>query len=209
MLTRTACWNCASAFATTSGPHVLRCEPEQVIITAGTQQALDIVIRVLHGPDKEVWIEDPGYSLNCLALVAAGAEGSPDNDQYGINVAQHIRRAPRARAVFITPSASVSERRGPVDGTPPRTSCLGARVRRLDRRGRLRQRIPLWRPTSRHFRGLDEAERAIYTGTLNKALFPGLRLGYAVVSRFMDAQLRQRPGTASRPAFARSRSPYS
>jgi GntR family transcriptional regulator/MocR family aminotransferase len=29
--------------------------------------------------------------------------------------------------------------------------------------------------------GLDEAERVIYTGTLNKALFPGLRLGYAVV----------------------------
>jgi GntR family transcriptional regulator / MocR family aminotransferase len=29
--------------------------------------------------------------------------------------------------------------------------------------------------------GLDEAERVIYIGTFNKALFPGLRLGYAVV----------------------------
>jgi GntR family transcriptional regulator/MocR family aminotransferase len=31
--------------------------------------------------------------------------------------------------------------------------------------------------------GLDDAERVIYIGTLNKALFPGLRLGYAVVPR--------------------------
>ena len=29
--------------------------------------------------------------------------------------------------------------------------------------------------------GLDEAARVIYIGTFNKALFPGLRLGYAVV----------------------------
>ena len=29
--------------------------------------------------------------------------------------------------------------------------------------------------------GLDDGERVIYVGTLNKALFPGLRLGYAVV----------------------------
>ncbi len=31
--------------------------------------------------------------------------------------------------------------------------------------------------------GLDQSERVIYIGTLNKALFPGLRMGYAVVPR--------------------------
>ena len=38
-------------------------------------------------------------------------------------------------------------------------------------------------PPLASLQGLDEDERVIYVGTLNKALFPGLRLGYAVVPR--------------------------
>jgi len=39
----------------------VRCDPEQIVITAGTQQAIDIAIRVLLVPGDEVWVEDPGY----------------------------------------------------------------------------------------------------------------------------------------------------
>ena len=78
----------------------VRSEPAEVVITAGTQQAVDIIARVIQGPDKEVWIEDPGYSLTRLALVAAGVKVCPiPVDQNGINVAEGIRRAPKARAV--------------------------------------------------------------------------------------------------------------
>ena len=38
-------------------------------------------------------------------------------------------------------------------------------------------------PPLASLQGLDNDERVIYVGTLNKALFPGLRLGYAVVPR--------------------------
>ena len=160
----------------------VRCEPEQVVITAGTQQALDIVIRLMQGPDKEVWIEDPGYSLTRLALVAAGAKVRPiPVDQHGVNVAEGIRRAPQARAVFITPSHQF-----------PKGVALSM-ARRLELLAWARQ-SGAWiveddyasefryggRPLA-SLQGLDEAERVIYIGTLNKALFPGLRLGYAVV----------------------------
>ena len=160
----------------------VRCEPEQVIITAGTQQAVDIVIRVMQGPDKDVWIEDPGYALTRLALVASGAKVRPiPVDQHGIDVTEGIRRAPKARAVFITPSHQFPK--GVVLSMARRLELLawarerGAWIVEDDYASEFRYG---GRPLA-SLQGLDEAERVIYIGTLNKALFPGLRLGYAVV----------------------------
>jgi GntR family transcriptional regulator/MocR family aminotransferase len=160
----------------------VRCAPEQVVITAGTQQAVDIVTRVMPGPDKEVWIEDPGYSSTRLALIAAGARVRPiPVDQHGIDVAEGIRRAPRAGAVFITPSHQFPK--GVVLSMSRRLELLawaresGAWIVEDDYASEFRYG---GRPLA-SLQGLDEAERVIYIGTLNKALFPGLRLGYAVV----------------------------
>jgi len=160
----------------------VRCEPEQVLITAGTQQAVDLVARVMQGPDKEVWVEDPGYPLTRLALVAAGAKVCPvPVDRHGINVAEGIRRVPKARAVFITPSHQFP--RGVVLSMARRLELLawaresGAWIVEDDYASEFRYG---GRPLA-SLQGLDEAERVIYIGTLNKALFPGLRLGYAVL----------------------------
>ena len=40
-------------------------------------------------------------------------------------------------------------------------------------------------PPLASLQGLDQDERVFYVGTLNKALFPGLRLGYAVVPELL------------------------
>jgi GntR family transcriptional regulator/MocR family aminotransferase len=55
----------------------VRCEAEQIVITAGTQQAVDIVARLLQGENRKVWVEDPGYPMTRLALAAAGATICP------------------------------------------------------------------------------------------------------------------------------------
>ena len=162
----------------------VRCDPEQIVVTTGTQHALDIVIRILSGPDREVWVEDPGYSLTRQVLMAAGAKIRPiPVDGQGIDVGAGIKSAPNARAVFVTPSHQFP------------TGVVLSMARRLELLAWAREKNA-WiveddyasefryggRPLA-SLQGLDEGERVIYIGTLNKALFPGLRMGYAVVPR--------------------------
>jgi GntR family transcriptional regulator/MocR family aminotransferase len=160
----------------------VRCEPEQIVVTSGTQHALDLIIRVLRQSDMQAWIEDPGYSLTRQALIAAGVKARPIAvDGQGIDVGAGISSAPRARAVFVTPSHQFP------------TGVVLAMARRLELLSWAREN-KAWiveDDYASEFRyggralaslqGLDDSERVIYVGTLNKALFPGLRLGYAVV----------------------------
>jgi GntR family transcriptional regulator/MocR family aminotransferase len=161
----------------------VKCDPEQIVVTAGTQQAVDIVIRVLRGPQK-VWVEDPGYPLTRQALQAAGKKLCPiPVDEQGIDVRAGIRLAPDARAVFVTPSHQFPT--GVALSMARRLELLawarasGAWIIEDDYASEFRYG---GRPLA-SLQGLDEGERVIYIGTLNKALFPGLRLGYAVVPR--------------------------
>jgi GntR family transcriptional regulator/MocR family aminotransferase len=160
----------------------VRCEPEQIVITAGTQQAIDIVARLLPEPHKEVWVEDPGYPLTRQTLAAAGSTvRAIPVDKYGIDVNAGTRLAPRASAVFITPSHQFPK--GVQLSMSRRLELLswaqdsGAWIVEDDYASEFRYG---GRPLA-SLQGLDVADRVIYIGTLNKALFPGLRLGYAVL----------------------------
>jgi GntR family transcriptional regulator / MocR family aminotransferase len=160
----------------------VRCEPEQIVVTAGTQQALDIAIRVLLAPGDEVWVEDPGYPLTYAQLLLANARPRPvPVDAQGLVVAAGRRAAPKARAAFVTPShqfptgVALSMARRLELLAWARTS--GAFIVEDDYTSEFRYSGP---PLA-SLQGLDADQRVIYVGTLNKALFPGLRLGYAVV----------------------------
>ena len=160
----------------------VKCDPDQIVVTAGTQQAVDIIIRILPNRNREVWVEDPGYPLTRQALLAAGATVHPiPVDGHGIDVGAGIQSAPNASAVFVTPSHQFP------------MSVVLSMARRLELLAWARKN-DAWiveddyasefryggRPLA-SLQGLDEGERVIYIGTLNKALFPGLRIGYAVI----------------------------
>jgi GntR family transcriptional regulator/MocR family aminotransferase len=172
----------AAIAAYLAGARGVRCDPEQIIVTSGTQHALDLVVRVLLPTGSEAWIEDPGYPLTREVLAAGGVTTRPVRvDVQGIDVAAGIAAAPRARAAFITPSHQFP------------TGVVLSMARRLE--------LIAWAGASdawiveddyaSEFRyggrplaalqGLDDTQRTLYVGTLNKALFPGLRAGYLVV----------------------------
>ena len=160
----------------------VRCEPEQIVITAGTQHAIDIAIRVLLAPTDEVWVEDPGYPLTHAQALLAKVRPRPiPVDCQGLVVDAGVRAAPKARAAFVTPSHQFPT--GVVLSMARRLELLawarkaGAFIIEDDYTSEFRYSGP---PLA-SLQGLDEDERVIYVGTLNKALFPGLRLGYAVV----------------------------
>jgi GntR family transcriptional regulator/MocR family aminotransferase len=181
----------------------VRCDPAQIIVTAGTQQAIDLVMRVLLPAGSEVWIEDPGYPLTREALSAAGVKVRPVRvDAQGLDVAAGRAAAPRSRAAFVTPSHQFPT--GVVLTMARRLELIawarasGAWIVEDDYASEFRYG---GRPLAA-LQGLDNAERTIYVGTLNKALFPGLRTGYLVVPevllrRFVTARYlmdRQPPG---------------
>jgi len=83
----------------------VRCDPQQVMIVAGSQQALEISARVLLDPATPVWVEEPGYWLTRRVLALAGCRMVPvPVDTEGLNVAIGIKRCRKARAVFVAPS---------------------------------------------------------------------------------------------------------
>lgn len=159
----------------------LRCTAQDVIMTSGTQQSLDLLARILLDPGDTVWIEDPGYVGARAALIAAGARLVPvPVDDQGLVVAVGRALAPAPKLIFITPS-----RQYPLGVTMTMArraellafaeSC-GAWVIEDDYDCEFRYGgTPLPAVQS-----MDGSGRVIYLGTFSKALLPSFRLGYFV-----------------------------
>ncbi|MCZ4348063.1 MocR-like pyridoxine biosynthesis transcription factor PdxR [Devosia neptuniae] len=161
----------------------VRCTPEQLFITAGTQQALDLAFRVLASPSDRVIVEDPCYppARQCLALNGATIVGLPV-DQFGIMTEDLTSGSLEPPALFyVTPSNQYPV--GSVLSLPRRLELLayarehGCWIVEDDYDSEFRY---AGHPIA-SLQGLDQADRVLYTGTFSKALLPSLRLGYLVV----------------------------
>jgi GntR family transcriptional regulator/MocR family aminotransferase len=153
---------------------------DDVVVLGGTQQGVDLALRVLVDPGQSVVLEDPCYRGTRYALQALGARilGLPV-DAEGLRV----ERLPRAgaRLACITPSHQFPT--GGVLSLARRIELLGwarrhdAWLLEDDYDGEFRHD---GRPLAA-LKSLDVDGRVIYIGSFSKLAFPALRLGFIVV----------------------------
>ena len=160
----------------------IRCSADQVILVAGAQQGLDFAARMLLDPGDAAWLEEPGYLGARSALVAAGARIVPvPVDAEGLDVAAGVRRAPRARMAYVSPSHQYPL--GVALSLERRLALLkwarSASAWILEDDYDSEYRYGCHPLTALH--GLDPDGRVVYVGTFSKTLFPALRLGFLIV----------------------------
>ena len=154
------------------------CNWQDVIVTQGAQQALDLIARVVLQPGDVAAVEEPGYPPARALFAALGAKiAHVPVDGEGLIV----RKLPRnARLVYVTPSHQFPlgmpmslERRVELLEWAERR---GAVIVEDDYDGEFRFEGRPMEP----LKSLDRAGLVAYVGTFSKTIFPDLRIGYAV-----------------------------
>jgi len=166
-------------------------DPAQVLITTGSQQALDLVGKVLIDNGSRVLVETPTYlgALQAFAPMEPEVEGVACTED-GPDLADLARRAPGARFMYVLPNFQNPTGRSLSDGAREslvqQAARLGLPLVEDNPYGELWFDQPPPAPlTARHPDG------CLYIGSFSKVLAPGLRLGYVVAPKAIHPKLLQ------------------
>lgn len=171
---------------------------DQVLMTQGASQALDLLIRECLAPGDVVIVEDPGYPPTFDLLRQRGVkllsvprtEAGPD-----VDVLAKLLNRRRARCLFVNTTCH-----NPTGTTM--SSAVAHRVLELAGRHDLlvveddifADLVPQGPAT---LAGLDELKRVIYLSSASKTVSPALRCGYLVAAPKMVQRLARAKATSS------------
>lgn len=161
---------------------------EDVFVTQGAQQALDLMARVMLRPGDVAAVEDPGYPPARACFAALGAKIVPvPVDGEGLIVSKLPKNA---RVVYVTPShqfplgmpMSLERRVELLEWAQQRGAVIIEDDYDCEYRFEGRPVEPL--------KSLDRAGLVAYVGTFSKTIFPELRVGYVVPPASLMETLR-------------------
>jgi len=158
------------------------CSADQIVITHGFADSMELLAKILRGHYHGLGIESPGYHLawKAFAGYGYGIEHIPvDSEGIGIDA---LRKS-RAQVIYVTPSHQY-----PTGVAMPisRRQQILAYAREVD--GLIieddydSELTYATRPIP-SLQGIDSEDRVVYLGTLAKSLSPAIRLGYMVLPR--------------------------
>ncbi|WP_368655365.1 PLP-dependent aminotransferase family protein [Castellaniella ginsengisoli] len=159
----------------------VRSTAQQVVMTTGIHQGIDVAARLLCDPGDTVWVEEPAYWGVRNLLTSLGLRLVPIRvDEEGIWPGEAERVRP-PRLIVVAPShqyplgmvMSLARRHMLLDYAR-QVSCW---ILEDDYDSEFRYNM---RPLS-SLQGMDEAGRVLYAGSFSKTLCPGLRVGFLVV----------------------------
>ena len=182
----------------------VRCDPEQVLIVAGAQQALYLCGHALADAGDPVWMENPGYPRARWAFRSAGLRLVPvPVDGEGMVVAAGRRACPSPRLIYLTPSFQCPlgvtlslERRFEL------LTIAKQRGSRIIEDDYLHEYRAGTAPVA-SLQSLDRDGSVIYIGNFSKSIVPSLRIGYLILpSSLVEPFVRLRATLSRQPPGA-------
>ncbi|WP_158793246.1 PLP-dependent aminotransferase family protein, partial [Granulicella sp. L60] len=166
------------------------CDPDQILIVSGSQQAIYLAARILLNEGDHVAMESPGYYFAGRIFSSQGAQLIPiPVDRHGLKVAE-LKRHKDVRMLYVTPSHQF----------PTGASLTLSRRIALLKWARSSNAFILEDDYDSEFRyresplpalqGMAPSAPVIYTGSFSKLLFPSLRLGYLVLPKQLVTAFR-------------------
>ncbi len=162
----------------------LTAQADEIIVTNGAIQAMQILAQIYIRSGDQVVFEEPGYPLARQVFATTGAEISAVGvDDKGLKVDALPADGGRIKLVYVTPSHQFPtgtrlslSRRAKLLEWAGRHNAL---ILEDDYDGEYRYDIPPLPPLA----AMCAKNHVVYFGTFSKTLFPSLRLGYAVAPK--------------------------
>lgn len=188
----------ALAVAPTEGQWALRealgtwlgVQPQNVMITAGAQEGIDLVARCLIEPGDYVVVDSPSYPGTIQSFLSVGARLLSWNVGWSLGQLEELLLRYRPKLIFTMPT---------FHNPTGRVMTLKTRLALLDLAKRYR--VPIveddvygrtyfgGHPMPASLSSLDSGSQVIHLSTFSKMLAPGLRIGWLTAPLYMIKQL--------------------